>query len=95
MYDYYPGGTHNFALDRAAVDAIEAALLEIKPVAIENRAFLRRTVRWMVKQGITQFIDIGSGTAHRKQYARRRVAPGPRGQSRVRRHRRHRGTADA
>ena len=47
----------------------------------------------MVKQGITQFIDIGSGTAHRKQHARRRAAPGPRGQSRVRRHRRYRGAA--
>jgi hypothetical protein len=49
MYDYYLGGTHNFAIDRAAVDAIEATLPEIKPAAIENRAFLRCTVRWMVK----------------------------------------------
>ena len=45
IYDYYLGGTHNFA--------IEAALPEIKPAAIENRTFLRCTVRWMVKQGIT------------------------------------------
>ena len=95
MYDYYLGGTHNFATDRVAVDAIEAALPEIKPVAIENRAFLQRTVRWMVKQGITQFIDIGSGTAHHKQHARRRAAPRPRGQSHIRRHRRHRSPADA
>ncbi|OCL02863.1 DUF574-domain-containing protein [Glonium stellatum] len=61
MYDYYLGGTHNFAIDRAAVSAVESALPEIRPIALENRAFLRRTVRWMAKQGIAQFIDIGSG----------------------------------
>ncbi|OCL00536.1 uncharacterized protein K441DRAFT_673053 [Cenococcum geophilum 1.58] len=33
--------------------------------------------------------------AHRKQHAQRRAAPGPRGQSRVRRRRRHRGPAGA
>ena len=33
--------------------------------------------------------------AHRKQHARRRAAPGPRGQGRVRRHRRHHGPAGA
>jgi O-methyltransferase involved in polyketide biosynthesis len=30
-------------------------------VALENRGFLRRSVRHMVRQGIGQFIDIGSG----------------------------------
>ena len=34
---------------------------EIRVLARENRAFLRRAVRYMAEQGIRQFIDIGSG----------------------------------
>ena len=72
IYDYYLGGTHNFA--------IEAALPEIKPAAIENRAFLRCTVRWMVKQGITQSINIGSGppTASNTHDVAQRLGPAAR-----------------
>jgi len=61
MYDYYIGGTYNFPADREAADRVAAALPEIKPLALENRAFLRRAVRYVARQGITQFIDIGSG----------------------------------
>jgi len=45
MYDYYLGGTHNFAIGRAAANIIEAALPEIKPAVIENHAFLQCTMR--------------------------------------------------
>jgi len=80
MYGYYLSGTHNFAIDRAAVDAIEAAPPEIKPAVIENRAFLRCTVRWMAKQGITQSIDIGSGlpTASNTRDVAQRLGPAAR-----------------
>jgi hypothetical protein len=33
----------------------------MREIAVENRAFLRRAVRYMCKSGIDQFIDIGSG----------------------------------
>jgi hypothetical protein len=61
VYDYYLGGSHNFAVDRqAARRTIE--LWPDLPLALQaNRAFLRRSVRYLVKQGITQFLDIGSG----------------------------------
>ncbi|MDN3352108.1 SAM-dependent methyltransferase [Actinomadura sp. DC4] len=61
MYDYYLDGKDNYAVDRAAVDKVAEALPEVRQVARENRAFLRRAVRHMARQGIRQFIDIGSG----------------------------------
>ncbi|GII52599.1 hypothetical protein Pth03_09880 [Planotetraspora thailandica] len=61
MYDYYLGGKDNFEIDRAAVRRVEEAMPEIRQLAQENRAFLRRAVRYMTRQGIRQFIDIGSG----------------------------------
>ncbi|HEX6520866.1 MAG TPA: SAM-dependent methyltransferase [Streptosporangiaceae bacterium] len=61
MYDYYLGGKDNFQVDRDAVGQVEAAMPEVRQVARENRAFLRRAVRYMARQGIRQFIDIGSG----------------------------------
>jgi trans-aconitate methyltransferase len=61
MYDYYLGGKDNFQVDRDAVDRVAQAMPEIRELARENRAFLRRAVRYMAGQGIEQFIDIGSG----------------------------------
>jgi hypothetical protein len=61
MYDHYLGGKDNFEIDRAAVQQVEKAMPEIRRLAQENRAFLRRAVRYMARQGIRQFIDIGSG----------------------------------
>jgi hypothetical protein len=61
MYDYYLGGKDHFAVDRAAVDAVEKAMPEARETARENRAFLRRAVRYMTASGISQFLDIGAG----------------------------------
>jgi hypothetical protein len=61
MYDYYLDGKDNYQVDRDAVDQVEAAMPEIRQLAWENRAFLRRAVRYMAQQGIDQFLDIGSG----------------------------------
>jgi len=61
MYDYYLGGKDNFAADREAAEKVLASAPEIRQVAVENRAFLGRVVRYLCDQGIRQFIDIGSG----------------------------------
>jgi hypothetical protein len=61
MYDYYLGGKDNFTVDREAVAAVEAAMPEVRQLAVENRAFLRRAVTFMTARGIRQFIDIGAG----------------------------------
>jgi hypothetical protein len=61
VYDYYLGGSHNFAADRKFADKVIAAVPDALWVVQENRAFLRRAVRFLLSQGIDQFIDLGSG----------------------------------
>ncbi len=61
MYDYYLGGSHNFAADRQAAQAMIAAVPEAPLMAQANRAFLRRAVHFLLNAGIRQFLDIGSG----------------------------------
>lgn len=61
MYDYYLGGSHNFAVDRAAAQQMIAAVPEAPLMAQANRAFMRRVVRHLVRAGVRQFLDVGSG----------------------------------
>jgi O-methyltransferase involved in polyketide biosynthesis len=61
MYDFALGGKDNFEVDRNAVAKAAEVMPDFREVALENRGFLRRSVRHMVRQGIGQFIDIGSG----------------------------------
>jgi hypothetical protein len=62
MYDYWLGGHDNFATDRAAALAVSEAAPEAQLMAVENRRFLRRAVRYLAADaGITQFLDIGTG----------------------------------
>lgn len=61
VYDYLLGGGHNFAVDRAVGEAVLRALPDGRRIASSNRSFLRRAVHHMVEQGITQFLDLGSG----------------------------------
>jgi SAM-dependent methyltransferase len=61
IYDYYLGGGHNFAVDRAVAERVLEVVPEIRAIARANRAFLRRAVRYATDRGIRQFLDIGSG----------------------------------
>lgn len=62
MYDWWLGGHDNFAADRAAALAVSEAAPEAQLMAVENRKFLRRAVRYLAADaGITQFLDIGTG----------------------------------
>lgn len=63
MYDYSLGGAHNFAADRAAADALFQVFPDAPLVGQSNRAFLQRAVRYCCDQGLTQYLDIGSGIA--------------------------------
>ena len=60
-YDYYLGGAHNFAVDRELAEQVLAQVPYGRDVARDNRAFLRRAVRYCVDNGVRQFLDIGSG----------------------------------
>jgi hypothetical protein len=61
MYDYYLGGSHNFAVDRELAAKVLEAWPDMPRAAQANRAFLRRAVRFLAAEGIRQFLDIGSG----------------------------------
>ncbi|TWP49334.1 hypothetical protein FKR81_24820 [Lentzea tibetensis] len=61
VYDYMLGGAHNFAVDREVGGQIEHLMPGLRNAARVNRRFLGRAVRFMMDQGIRQFLDIGSG----------------------------------
>lgn len=61
VYDYFLGGAHNFAVDRELADAMAAMTPNIGDTMRANRAFLRRVVRFLLGEGIPQFLDLGSG----------------------------------
>jgi len=62
MYDYFLGGKDNYAVDQEAAREILQAVPEVRAMALENRAFLQRAVRFLVGEaGIRQIIDIGTG----------------------------------
>ena len=60
-YNYLLGGKDNFAADRASGDALATAMPTIRLAAVENRMFLQRVVRFLARQGVRQFLDIGTG----------------------------------
>jgi hypothetical protein len=62
IYDYWLGGKDNFAADRAVGEAMIKAIPDMRHMAGENRRFVHRAARDMVaKEGIRQFLDIGTG----------------------------------
>jgi SAM-dependent methyltransferase len=61
VYDYWLGGSSNFAVDRELGDRMIAIDSRVVPMVRENRHFLRRVVTWLCRNGVTQFLDLGSG----------------------------------
>ncbi|GAA0960768.1 SAM-dependent methyltransferase [Actinocorallia libanotica] len=61
VYDYFLGGKDNFASDREVADLVMQFVPEAPVVAQGNRVAIERAVRHLAAQGITQFVDIGSG----------------------------------
>ena len=60
-YNYWLGGKDHFAADRESGDAIARVFPTVVTAARENRAFLRRGVRFLAESGIRQFLDVGAG----------------------------------
>jgi S-adenosyl methyltransferase len=59
-YNCWLGGTDHFAADRESGDLIVRAFPTARVAARENRAFLRRSVRFLAESGVRQFLDIGT-----------------------------------
>ena len=61
LYDFFLGGSYNFEVDRELGRKVAAVAPGVFDFTRLNRAFLRRAVRYLVDQGVDQFLDIGSG----------------------------------
>ncbi|MCX3062793.1 SAM-dependent methyltransferase [Streptomyces beihaiensis] len=80
IYDYYLGGSHNFEVDREAARRAMEFMPGLPKIMQANRAVMRRAVRYALDQGITQFLDIGSGipTFGNVHEVAQRASPGAR-----------------
>ncbi|PSK95843.1 S-adenosyl methyltransferase [Murinocardiopsis flavida] len=62
VYDVMLNGKDNFEADREVAEASLAIMPELRDIALHNRAMLHRVVRHLAaEEGITQFLDLGSG----------------------------------
>ncbi|MGW2918442.1 SAM-dependent methyltransferase [Streptomyces angustmyceticus] len=78
VYDAFLNGKDNYEVDREVVRSVQKAVPEVPDLAVENRAFLIRTCRFLAGQtGITQYLDCGSGlpTAENTHHVVQRVTP--------------------
>ncbi|NIJ11010.1 O-methyltransferase involved in polyketide biosynthesis [Saccharomonospora amisosensis] len=61
IYDWFLGGTTNWAIDREFGAKVVETFPLVRTMARVGREFLGRGVRHLASQGITQFLDLGSG----------------------------------
>jgi hypothetical protein len=61
IYDYMLRGDHHFDVDARAAERLLSVVPEIRDCAWSNRGFHQRAATWIAKQGVRQFLDIGSG----------------------------------
>lgn len=77
MYDYYLGGKDNYPADREAASKVMEAFPETAQAARANREFVHRAMRYAARDGVRQFLDIGTGipTEPNLHYAVQSVDP--------------------
>ncbi|MFC5749539.1 SAM-dependent methyltransferase [Actinomadura rugatobispora] len=78
IWNYWLGGTDNYAVDRAAGDQYVAVYPQIKELARAGRYFLARAIRFLTAEaGVRQFLDIGTGlpTVDNTHEVAQRIAP--------------------
>ncbi|WP_034271296.1 SAM-dependent methyltransferase [Actinospica robiniae] len=61
MYDFFLGGSNNFAADRRLALEYLQVLPDMPAIARAQRAVLHRVVRYLAAAGVDQFLDLGSG----------------------------------
>jgi hypothetical protein len=78
VWNYWLGGKDNYQVDRQVGDDFANLYPDIKLVARQSRAFLKRAVTFLAtEQGIRQFLDIGTGmpTAENTHQVAQAAAP--------------------
>jgi hypothetical protein len=61
VYDFLLGGSANWAMDQSFANRMLDQFPEFRDIAKANRMLVNRVVRHLVKLGVHQFVDIGSG----------------------------------
>ncbi|WP_406445395.1 SAM-dependent methyltransferase [Streptomyces sp. NBC_01613] len=62
IWNHWLGGKDNYPVDEAAGDAYSAVFPGIVTIARSSRAFLGRSIRYLVEEaGVRQFLDVGTG----------------------------------
>ena len=61
VYDWYLGGTQNWAVDREFGRRAVALFPHIRPLCRQSRTMMNRIVRAALDAGCRQFLDLGSG----------------------------------
>ncbi|MGW5617729.1 SAM-dependent methyltransferase [Streptomyces sp. NPDC003877] len=61
MYDWYLGGKDNYPVDEEMGRQMLTLDPRVPVMARVNRAFMHRTTRWLARNGVGQFLDIGTG----------------------------------
>ncbi|MFE7274368.1 SAM-dependent methyltransferase [Streptomyces sp. NPDC057623] len=78
IWNYWLGGKDNYPVDEAAGDAYTAVFPGIVTIARSSRAFLGRSIRYLVTEaGVRQFLDVGTGlpTVDNTHEVAQRLAP--------------------
>ncbi|MFE5036404.1 SAM-dependent methyltransferase [Streptomyces sp. NPDC056683] len=58
VYDWLLGGKDNYPVDEAVGEKLPP---EARDAARQNRQFMHRAAAWLARQGVDQFLDIGTG----------------------------------
>jgi hypothetical protein len=63
VYNYLAGGSDNFAADRAAAEELLRVNPDAARVALDNKAWTARAVRWIAAppRSVAQYLDLGAG----------------------------------
>ncbi len=61
LYDFYLGGKDNYEADRMYAEQVQKVFPSVSKAAQVNRAFMHRATRYIAREGIRQFLDIGTG----------------------------------
>jgi S-adenosyl methyltransferase len=61
VYDFLLGGDYCYEADRRFGEQALRVFPKLRAIARANRLFLHRVVRYLLRRGVRQFVDIGAG----------------------------------
>ncbi|MER6547993.1 SAM-dependent methyltransferase [Streptomyces sp. NPDC001250] len=61
MYDWFLDGKDHYAVDAEAAGKVLELFPSVKNAAWANREFMHRAARHVARQGVDQFLDVGTG----------------------------------